>query len=78
MPDPLPEGWRSVRVGDVLTAAQYGLSLPMNVSGKYPILRMNAIQEGIAADEQPKFVDLPDLVAELSTTSRFPIRAKRA
>ena len=42
----IPTSWSVIRVGEAITEAQYGLSMPMDSKGEYPILRMAAIQEG--------------------------------
>ena len=43
---PLPEHWDIAKLGDFAQLAQYGLSLRGNPSGRYPILRMNNLQDG--------------------------------
>lgn len=42
----VPESWEVVPFGEVLTTAQYGLSVRGNASGAYPILRMNCQIDG--------------------------------
>ena len=59
----LPSAWDVVPLGDVLTEAQYGLSMPMEEAGQYPILRMAAIQQGDVLLNDLKYVDLPDDLA---------------
>jgi type I restriction enzyme, S subunit len=60
----LPRSWEVAPVGSVVTAFQYGLSVPMQPRGALPILRMGNIQDGdvLLSDLkfvtlQPKFVD---------------------
>src|SRR5256885_17258796 len=60
---PLPGSWAEVRMDDVVAQFQYGLSLPMCASGRYPILRMAAIQDGEVLVSDLKYVDLPEAVA---------------
>lgn len=54
----LPTDWNVVPVGEVLTEAQYGLSMPMLAKGDYPILRMAAIQNGQVLLSDFKYVNL--------------------
>ena len=42
----VPEHWNIAKLGDFAQLAQYGLSLRGNPSGRYPILRMNNLQDG--------------------------------
>jgi type I restriction enzyme S subunit len=60
----LPADWLVVAVGDVLTEAQYGLSMPMLAKGDYPILRMAAIQGGQVLLSDLKYVNLSKPLAE--------------
>lgn len=62
-PRALPDSWAEVRLDDVIAQFQYGLSLPMSASGRYPILRMAAIQDGEVLVSDLKYVDLPEAVA---------------
>jgi type I restriction enzyme S subunit len=55
----IPASWDVMRVGDALTEAQYGLSMPMGQRGQYPILRMAAIQDGEVLLSDLKYIDLP-------------------
>lgn len=56
----LPKSWNAVPVNSVVTAAQYGLSVPMQDKGAMPVLRMVNIQGGAVLLEQLKYVTLPD------------------
>jgi type I restriction enzyme S subunit len=59
----VPYNWKVFTIGDVLAEAQYGLSMQMQQKGRYPILRMAAIQDGNILLGDLKYVDLPDSVA---------------
>lgn len=62
---PMPQTWNIGRVGDFATLAQYGLSYRGGTTGRYPILRMNNLQDGNVLTEQVKgglqYVDLDDV-----------------
>lgn len=60
----VPSSWNVMKVGVVIVEAQYGLSIPMHSKGRYPILRMAAIQDGDVLLDDLKYVDLPDKVAD--------------
>jgi restriction endonuclease S subunit len=47
-------------VGDLLVGTQYGLSEPSISGGKYPMLRMMDLADGLATGEDLCFVDLSD------------------
>ena len=47
-------------VGDLLLATQYGLSAPSTSGGKYPMLRMMDLSDGLATEEGLCSVDLSD------------------
>jgi type I restriction enzyme S subunit len=55
---PAPEHWDVVKLGEVVTKTQYGLSLRGQISGQYPILRMNNLTEGCVDSHGLQFVDL--------------------
>jgi len=42
----LPNGWKKVKLGDVLTAVDYGTAAKSDVMGKYPVLRMGNLENG--------------------------------
>ena len=52
----LPDDWRLVPVGEVLTSSQYGLSEPVNSSGSTPIVGMRDISNGAV-----NLADLPSV-----------------
>lgn len=56
----IPEEWEVMRLGDVLTHCEYGLSIKLSSSGKYPIFRMNNIENGYVVENDMKYVDLND------------------
>jgi len=60
----LPKGWTYVKLGDVLTMAQYGLSMPSGDQGQYPMFRMNNFRDGKVIAENLVYVDLTDKEAE--------------
>jgi len=54
----LPINWQAVRLKDVISACEYGLSRAMSESGRYPIFRMNNIRRGRMVAEPMAFIDL--------------------
>lgn len=56
----IPKEWKVVKLGDVLELCQYGLSISMSDSGKYPIIRMDEIKNGYVIPEITKCVNLDD------------------
>jgi type I restriction enzyme S subunit len=56
----IPKKWEVVRLGDILEICQYGLSIPMNEKGKYPIIRMDELVNGYVIPEITKYVDLDE------------------
>lgn len=56
----IPSTWELKRLGETLEICQYGLSTPMNEDGKYPIVRMNEIEDGYVIPDIKKYVDLDD------------------
>src|SRR5438034_2447935 len=57
---PLPESWEVIPFEQVLTMAQYGLSLRGQSQGRYPILRMNCQSHGQVTFQDLQFVDLDE------------------
>jgi len=55
----VPRSWQVVPVNSVVTTFQYGLSVPMELKGELPILRMGNIQDGDVLLSDIKFVSLP-------------------
>ena len=39
-------GWKKVKLGDILTAVDYGTAAKSDVTGKYPVLRMGNLENG--------------------------------
>lgn len=62
---PVPKGWQLKQLGDVLVSSQYGLSESMVESGRFPILRMNNIENGIVNADDVKYIDLDDATFEV-------------
>lgn len=54
----IPLTWELRKLDYALEICQYGLSLPMQEEGKYPIVRMNEIEDGQVVRSIRKFVDL--------------------
>jgi type I restriction enzyme, S subunit len=54
----MPESWRIVKLGEVVTSTQYGLSLRGNSQGSHPILRMNCLVDGYVKESDLQYVDL--------------------
>jgi type I restriction enzyme S subunit len=58
----IPHSWTVVPVESVVTEFQYGLSVPMQLKGAIPILRMGNIQSGDVVFNELKYVSLPEQV----------------
>jgi type I restriction enzyme S subunit len=58
----VPRSWHVVPVRSVAGSFQYGLSVPMEQTGKLPILRMGNIQNGDVVLADMKYVSLPEKV----------------
>jgi len=58
----IPKSWEVVRLGDgeILKETQYGLSVRGKKEGKYPILRMNNLVNGLISINDLQFVDLDE------------------
>jgi len=56
----IPKEWEVVRLGNVLELCQYGLSIKMSDKGKYPIIRMDEIENGYVIPQIAKRVDLDE------------------
>lgn len=58
----IPKSWEVMRLGDdeILKETQYGLSVRGKKEGKYPILRMNNLVEGLISIDDLQFVDLDE------------------
>ncbi len=57
---PVPERWEVVRLGEIIAATQYGISMRGNREGRYPILRMNNLVEGRVDVSDLQYVDLDE------------------
>jgi type I restriction enzyme S subunit len=56
----IPEHWDVVRLGEVLQTTQYGLSVRADLTGTYPMLRMNNLEDGYIDASDLKYVDLEE------------------
>jgi len=56
----IPETWKVETLGNSLTLCDYGLSLPLLDQGKYPIIRMNNIEDGLIVENDLKYADLTE------------------
>lgn len=57
---PMPESWEVVELGDMLSLAQYGMSVKGNPEGNYPILRMTNQVDGQIVGRNLQYVDISD------------------
>lgn len=67
---PVPKGWQVKQLGEILISSKYGLSESMAETGRFPILRMNNIDNGIVNANDVKYIDLDD-----TTFEEFRLRA---
>lgn len=58
--DVLNREWPVVELGSVVQGTQYGLSINAGSDGKYPMLRMMNIEDGLCVESDIKYVDLND------------------
>lgn len=56
----VPEEWEVMRLGDTLELCQYGLSLKMYETGKYPIIKMDDIVNGVVVPDKVRYIDLDE------------------
>jgi type I restriction enzyme, S subunit len=54
----IPASWTVAKVEEVLVMCQYGLSIPVNKEGKFPIFRMMNLKKGVVVENDMKYVDL--------------------
>lgn len=54
----LSRKWPVVELGKAIKDSQYGLSINAGAEGKYPILRMMNIEDGLCVENDIKYVDL--------------------
>jgi len=57
---PVPVSWEAVELGDLLSVAQYGMSVKGNPEGNYPILRMTNQVNGRIVANNLQFVEIKD------------------
>ena len=55
---PVPESWEVVELGDLLTIAQYGMSVKGSPEGNYPILRMTNQVDGQIVGRKLQYVEI--------------------
>jgi len=60
----IPEEWEILQLEKILLITQYGLSSELISEGKYPIFRMNSIENGFIVNKDMKFIDLDDKTFE--------------
>ena len=58
--DILNRNWPVVDLGSVAQGTQYGLSINAGSEGKYPMLRMMNIEDGLCVENDIKYADLSD------------------
>ena len=58
--DVLNQKWPVVELRSAVTKTQYGLSINAGSEGKYPMLRMMNIEDGLCVENDLKYVDLDD------------------
>ncbi|RZV08760.1 type I restriction enzyme S subunit [Natrinema hispanicum] len=56
----IAEAWNVATVGEVTTKAQYGTSESLSTEGKYPVFRMNNIEDGKMVSSPMKYSDLEE------------------
>jgi type I restriction enzyme S subunit len=54
----MPEGWEVVRLETAIDAAEYGLNNRAEVTGTYPVFRMNNLVDGLVDTTDLKYVEL--------------------
>lgn len=65
----VPAHWNVALLDTVVTSTQYGLNERAEVSGQYPILRMNNLSEGKVITQDLKYVDLDE-----ETLARYKLK----
>jgi type I restriction enzyme S subunit len=60
----IPKTWQIVRLGEILELCQYGLSVKFGETGKYRILKMDDIVDGVVIPNNAKYVDLDEKTFE--------------
>jgi len=62
---PVPVGWDVKPLGSLILSSQYGLSEGFGETGRYPILRMNNIDNGIVNANDVRYIDVDDHILEV-------------
>lgn len=73
----IPRSWEVVSVESVVHQFQYGLSVPMQLKGAIPILRMGNIQAGNVVFNELKYVTLPERFTALYLLKRGDVLFNR-
>lgn len=73
----IPESWQVKPVSAVVTQFEYGLSLPMHLTGATPILRMGNIQQGDVVMDDLKYVTLPQKLLDRYRLNRGDVLFNR-
>lgn len=58
----IPKKWKVEKLGDALELCQYGLSIKMDKSGKYPIIKMDDIVDGVVIPDKVKYINLDEKI----------------
>lgn len=58
----IPKTWQTMKLGKVLDLCQYGLSFKFGEEGKYRILKMDDISNGVAISDNAKYIDLDEKI----------------
>ena len=74
---PIPESWEVVELGNLLTVAQYGMSVKGTPDGNYPILRMTNQVDGKIVDRNLQYVEIDDADFEKFKVDRGDILFNR-
>ncbi len=74
---PVPESWEVVELGELLTIAQYGMSVKGNPEGNYPILRMTNQADGQIVGRKLQYVEINDVDFEKFKVERGDILFNR-
>lgn len=73
----IPEEWRISLLDDILLICQYGLNDPLFENGRYPILRMNNLENGYVVVEDTKFANISDEVFNMFKLKKGDILLNR-
>ena len=74
---PIPKSWEVVELGELLSVAQYGMSVKANLEGNHPILRMTNQVDGQIVDRNLQFVEISNRELERFRVERGDILFNR-